>query len=222
MNKSGKQGISDEEFTLDLGNIKRAQQRKQVKPAESAPQDQEVEIVIERKPKPKPKPVATESKTKPKNTSVTKTASSKTKLFNWEVHTDLKNRFNLLALDFLRGMGDFRYHKKDFFRLCVQYYVKQLQDQGIFKVASEDFTRYIQRRGKRPVSERYPRGEERERLVIELDMATYQSYLDIIYSHAVKNNDVMNENLSTKYYLYDMVDMISKDLDTIIQHFKSL
>lgn len=222
MSKSAKQGINDEEFTLDLGNIKRAQERKQVKPVVNIPQDQEVEIVINREPKVKPKPVSSQVKAKPAKKIVEKSTSSKTKLFNWEVHTDLKNRFNTLALDFLRGMGDFRFHKKDFFRLCVEYYVNQLQEQGLFRVASTDFTRYIQRRGKRPVSERYPRGDERERLVIELDMDTYQSYLDIIYSHAVKNNDVMNENLSTKYYLYDMVEMLEKDMPTVIAHFKSI
>jgi len=220
MSKSGKQGISDDEFTLDLGNIKRAQERKQVKPMESLPQDREVEIVIDRKVK--PKPVSSQEKPKPKKKVAAKATGSKTKLFNWEVHTDLKNRFNTLALDFLRGMGDFRYHKKDFFRLCVKYYVNELEEQGFFKIASEDFTRYIQRRGKRPVSERYPRGDERERLVIELDMDTYQNYLDIIYSHAVRNNDVMNENLSTKYFLYDLVEMLEKDITKVIAHFKPI
>tara|TARA_R110001606_G_scaffold260183_2_gene407992 strand:- start:47372 stop:48034 length:663 start_codon:yes stop_codon:yes gene_type:complete len=220
MSKSAKQGVSDEEFTLDLGNIERAQARNKHKPVVSTDNDQEVEFVIKRKPTVQPKPTQTKKKAVKK--SIESPKSNNSKLFNWEVHTELKNKFNVLALDFLRGMGDFRYHKKDFFRLCVEYYISVLKNENTFRVASDDFTRYIQRRGKRPVSERYPRGEERQKLVIELDTDTYQNYLDIIYSHAVKNDDVMNENLSTKYYLYDMVDMIEKDMETILSHFKTL
>lgn len=217
MAKSAKQEIVDKAFTMDLGNIKKAKQRNQSTTNDLKGKDfeEKVEIVLPSV------PATPKKRTKRTNTKVPEVPGS-SKLFNWEVHRTLKNRFNTLALDLLRGMGDFKYHKRDFFRLCVAFHIEKLEAEGNYRTAGEEFIRYIQRRGKRPVSDRYPKGDDKEKLVIELDTETYQGYLNIIYSHAVLDGDTMNENLSTKFFLYDFVDIIENDLAAIIERFKSI
>lgn len=218
MAKSAKQGISNEEFTLPLGNVERARQRKN--PADKG---YEEKVVIEL-PKDRSRTLEKGEDTERavKSTTGTKAKAKDSKLFNWEVHRNLKNRFNNLALDLLRGMADFKYHKKDFFRLCVAFYVERMSEEGTYNIAGEEFVRYIQRRGKRPASDRYPKGGDKEKLVIELDSNTYQDYINIIYSHALMDGDTMNENLSTKFFLYDFVDMVENDLTAIVERYKSI
>ena len=200
-----------EPFELDLSNIKKASKMESSGKSSMGKGQKEP-------PKATPSDAANKSQTEPPK----KSKVGGKKLFNWEVHQDLKSKFGDLSKHVMISTEDFSFGKKDFFELCINYYSEALEGKGQLMNAPDKFTKYIQRSGKRPFNERYPRGSDKIRLVLELNNDTYQRYLDLIYSEAVLKNDVYNENLSTKYYLYDLIDRAEKDIEQLTKHYETL
>ncbi|WP_431130022.1 hypothetical protein [Flagellimonas flava] len=138
------------------------------------------------------------------------------KVFVWKIHKTLNHRYNNLSDEFIRCLSNHWFTKNDLFRLSLNYFKNKLENENSYYGAPVGFIKHIKRSGKRPKSERYAEGDDIFKLVIAVNNEYYKMYMDVLFSVAKKNRDEHNVHLSTKYFFYDLVDMIEKDFEEIV------
>lgn len=141
------------------------------------------------------------------------------KVFVWKIHKTLNRKYNNLSSEFIRCLSKHWYTKNDLFRLSLNYFKSKLDNQSQYWEAPERFVWHIKRSGKRPKSERYAEGDDIYKMVIAVNNDTYQMYMNVLFSIAKSKEDEHNVHLSTKYFFYDLVDMIEADFEEIVQFY---
>lgn len=141
------------------------------------------------------------------------------KVFVWKIHKTLNLKYNNLSSEFIRCLSKHWYTKNDLFRLSLNYFKNELEKQNKYWEAPEGFIRKIKRSGKRPKCERYAEGDNIYKMVIAVNNDTYRLYMNVLFSVAKSKKDEHNVHLSTKYFFYDLVDMIERDFEDIVRFY---
>ena len=137
------------------------------------------------------------------------------------VNEDLIIKFEELLNSF-KGVTKafFTYPSKvQLFETGCHFLKEHLSKKKQYKIAPEQFIKYIGRKGKRPSSPEHEiRKGNAKPLYLTVDNEVYDIYYNLIYSFLIKKDDIANPYYSSAYYFKDFIELLTDNFDALCKY----
>ncbi|MGB3152505.1 MAG: hypothetical protein WBB27_17755 [Maribacter sp.] len=205
-----KQNVVEKELTLDLTNISKVANRKELPEKEKVPERGIKQAKPKKKDEREPESRAA-AKAKTAMASEPKDEAKDKKHLRLVVSKDHITDFETLFKRFVEETQTYWVNtsRVHLFVLGTLYLEQKYKRGNTYHDAPDDFVTFISRKGNRPKTEESTlRKTDATPMFFEVEPEVFHAYHSLIYSFLLANNDVHNLSYSASYFFKDFLDLL--------------